>query len=395
MAALNTDKFKKGARKWTGQIGSGSVADASTTTVPLSSVTNLPTDTAIDAVINRVDANGTATPTAEETVTGVVSGTNLVTCTRGVEGTAQAHAAGSVVEILLTSNMWDDFVDGILVQHNQLGLHTDITASDVTASGTVSTDVVAEKTAATGVTVDGVLLKDGEVTTDVVNEKTAAAGVTIDGLLIKDGRVAGWDAWMPAEQTWTYASATTITIPAGGAAKYAKGDKIKLTQTTVKYFSIVGVADTVLTITAGTSYTLVDAAISANYYSKVENPQGFPDWFDWTPTWTGRGSLTTTSVTNHLARFRISGKTLTCQLKTNLTTGGTTDIQIYFTAPVNLLQATANWQTFHGWAYTGGITWIALGSMNVDATHIALFRYDGANWGLAAISVGASGSYEI
>ena len=50
----------------------------------------------------------------------------------------------------------------------------------------VLVDIILEKTAATGVTIDGVLLKDSVVTTDQIDEKTAAAGVTIDGLLIKD-----------------------------------------------------------------------------------------------------------------------------------------------------------------------------------------------------------------
>ena len=87
------------------------------------------------------------------------------------------------------------------------------------------------------------------------------------------------DGWIPASESWSYASATTITVPSGAGSKYQKGDKIKLTQTTVKYFYIVGVADTVLTVTGGTDYTVADAAITANFYSKAENPQGFPDWF--------------------------------------------------------------------------------------------------------------------
>lgn len=51
----------------------------------------------------------------------------------------------------------------------------------------LSTDTVSEKTAAAGVTVDGVLLKDAAVNTDIINEKTSAAGVTIDGVVLKDG----------------------------------------------------------------------------------------------------------------------------------------------------------------------------------------------------------------
>jgi len=150
MAAANTDKFKKLARRWVGSVGTGGVTDAVVTTVPLASATNLPTDTGVVAVIDRVDANGATTSDKEETVIGVVSGSNLTSCTRGAEGTAQAHDAGAVVEILFTNKGWGDLVDGILAEHSQAGAHT--------------TDTISEKTSATGVTVDGVLLKDGGAT---------------------------------------------------------------------------------------------------------------------------------------------------------------------------------------------------------------------------------------
>lgn len=136
MAASSSDYFKKVARRWVGQIGAGAVADGVVTTIPLSSTTNLPTGTGVVAVIDRVDSNGTSTTSLEETILGVVSGSNLVTCTRGAEGTAQAHSAGAVVEILLTAKGWNDLVDGLLIQHDQTGLHTNITACNVTASGT-------------------------------------------------------------------------------------------------------------------------------------------------------------------------------------------------------------------------------------------------------------------
>lgn len=123
MAASSDDYFKQGARKWVGQIGAAGVADASVTTIPLASTTSLPTATGVTVVIDRVDANGTATPSLEETVEGVVSGSNLVSCNRGVEGTAQAHLAGAVVEVLLTNSMWNDVGTGFLVEHDQDGTH--------------------------------------------------------------------------------------------------------------------------------------------------------------------------------------------------------------------------------------------------------------------------------
>jgi hypothetical protein len=74
-----------------------------------------------------------------------------------------------------------------------------ITANTFTAlSGSaIATNTINETTAASGVTIDGVLLKDGgavfadaaTIEVDTINEATSAAGVTIDGALIKDGIV--------------------------------------------------------------------------------------------------------------------------------------------------------------------------------------------------------------
>ena len=90
------------------------------------------------------------------------------------------------------------------------------------------------------------------------------------------------DGWIFANESWAYASATTITVPSGAASKYQKGDKIKITQTTVKYFYIIGVADTVLTVTGGSDYTVANTAITEEWYSKVASPIGFPNGFAFT-----------------------------------------------------------------------------------------------------------------
>lgn len=121
MAASNTDKLRKAAIDFVNAIGSGGVADGTTTTVPLVSTTGLPTDTAIEITIDRVDANGSVTPSKKEVINGVVSGTNLINCIRGVEGTAQAHSAGAVVEVMLTASQWNSMVDAILDERDQLG----------------------------------------------------------------------------------------------------------------------------------------------------------------------------------------------------------------------------------------------------------------------------------
>ena len=100
--------IQKSARRFTTQIGAAGVADAAVTTIPLVSVTGLPTGEPIELIIDRSDSSGTLTPSKEEVVRGTISGTSLINCTRGVEGTAQAHSAGATVNALLTASMWNN-----------------------------------------------------------------------------------------------------------------------------------------------------------------------------------------------------------------------------------------------------------------------------------------------
>ena len=67
-------------------------------------------------------------------------------------------------------------IDGVLLKDGGLE-----------ATGTITGDTIAEKTPAAGVTIDGLLIKDGSIELDTIAESTPAAGVTVDGLLIKDG----------------------------------------------------------------------------------------------------------------------------------------------------------------------------------------------------------------
>lgn len=85
-----------------------------------------------------------------------------------------------------------------------------------TALGGLVADVIAEKTSGTGVTIDGTLVKDGGVstadaaaiTTNTVSEKTAGSGVTVDSLLVKDGGIgtAGTAVNICADSKYAHAS---------------------------------------------------------------------------------------------------------------------------------------------------------------------------------------------
>lgn len=138
MPAAATDKFRKSYSFLTKSLSSN--VDSSTTTIPLNNTTNVPTDTAVDFIIDRVDTNGTRTPTARELCSGVVSGSNIVSVTRGIHGTtAQSHTSGAVVEFVNSGAAWNDLMDGILVAHDQDGT---LKAGAVDAAAVLASDVV-------------------------------------------------------------------------------------------------------------------------------------------------------------------------------------------------------------------------------------------------------------
>lgn len=132
--ANSLDKFRKGVAQWSGNIGSAGISDAVVKTVPLASTSGLPTDTAVMITVNRVDTNGKKTGNYEGIV-GVVSGSNLIDCIRGVEGTAQAWTGGTVVEVLHTAANVNDLIDGILAEHAQDGKHTSALVTTLKATG--------------------------------------------------------------------------------------------------------------------------------------------------------------------------------------------------------------------------------------------------------------------
>lgn len=127
-----------------------------------------------------------------------------------------------------------------------------------------------------------------------IDNANIKSGAAISGSKLADNSIdieakASTDTgWREVTDSWSYASATTITVPSDATAKYSVGDKIRLTQSTVKYFYITGVASTTLTINGGTDYTLANEAISDVSYSKALTPQGFPQYFAYSPTLSGR-----------------------------------------------------------------------------------------------------------
>jgi hypothetical protein len=102
---------------------------------------------------------------------------------------------------------------------------------------------------------------------------SAYAGSTLESIL-KTG-------WNGLAQTLTFLSAIdtptfTATTSADLTGVISVGMRIKLAQTTTKYFIVTAITATTITLYGGTDYSLISAAISNVYYSLVKAPFGFP-----------------------------------------------------------------------------------------------------------------------
>lgn len=145
-----------------------------------------------------------------------------------------------------------------------------------------------------------------------------------ESLLINDLFDYAQTGWILDSDEWVYVSATSFKIEGKDVrTRFPTGTKIKLTQTTTKYFYVVSTAystDTTITITGGSDYSLADATITDNFYSYAATPQSFPRSFSWTPTWTG---LTVTGSPITTGKYWMSDATVFFTIHIN-PNGGTT-----------------------------------------------------------------------
>lgn len=140
--------------------------------------------------------------------------------------------------------------------------------------------------------------------------------------------------WVAVSSAWSYASATTVTVPTDATTIYSKGMKVRFKQGGgYKYYIITAVAATTLTLNGGSDYTVANSAITEIYYSEADAPLDFPDWFNYSPTVTGFSS----NPTNTAYKFRTSGRK--CEVLVRQATAGTSN-SIYFTITAPITAAT-------------------------------------------------------
>jgi hypothetical protein len=199
-----------------------------------------------------------------------------------------------------------------------------------------------------------------------------------DGAAITAAQVAAIpnDGWIAVTDTWTYASASTITIPSDGTLKYQPRMKIRLKQGAgYKYYTARTVTSTLLTVFINTDYTVANAAITDISYSFVENPFGFPFSFNIAaPTWSaGTVNFTNQPGSNAFKISFIGGTTKVAgSAQCNAVSGGTGDFLATFAAGV-LPAATVNGL---GLSYNFSTGKVGSSSIVNTETRVYMSRYD-------------------
>jgi len=140
----------------------------------------------------------------------------------------------------------------------------------------------------------------------------------------------GWFSPNPFETAvWTYNGDYTVNVTGAATGFYSVGNKVRLKQGgAYKYFYIIQVTSTVLYFANNSDYVLTNTAITDYNVSREETPVGFPESFNWVPTFSGFAAIPTL----YNAIFTIKGRT--CFVNFSSLDGTSNSTDFYITAPV-------------------------------------------------------------
>lgn len=262
-----------------------SAINTSALSIPLNSVSGLGTEGV--GVLFRKDADGAVVAGSIEFIHWTnISGSSLTltdTGDRGLTGSdsgAQSYSAGDYFEVWVSSYYYASQRTGFTAEHNQDGTHKETALDSMIAGIEAAGDLI---------------YHNGSIWTRL------AAGSNGQFLSLSAGvpswaSVGDWTSYTAVTPTTGTFDAPTYPIVFAGVdltSVLYPGMRVKITQSTVKYFIVTAVAfstDTTVQLYGGTDYSLVASgttAISAFSYSSAKAPAGFPlDPTKWTVTTT-------------------------------------------------------------------------------------------------------------
>ena len=194
-----------------------------------------------------------------------------------------------------------------------------------------------------------------------------------DGVVLGFSRIVGYsyDDFHATTTNEKYCAISTITNAAA-----------------TDYYNVIG--RFAATLSAGAGYTWTVPTFTAK--NLIQRPIYETRWLEWSPTYTGVGSLTFTSVTENIKKYKITENSCIFQLESVGTTGGTTDCNILATVAFSSSLNRGNFAC----RVSDGVTYSGSAQFEDDVDKITHKRYDGGDWGLGSgRRIASSGVYEI
>lgn len=190
------------------------------------------------------------------------------------------------------------------------------------------------------------------------------SGVSIDSLL---------NQWIPVSEAWTRTGNHVFTVPGDLTLQYRKGAKIRYKDGGSNEYGVVGSSShaggtTTVNLIPNIDYTMAAATITDRYISYGENPESFPQWFNFTTTPT-RSSVNYTNLpTINAAKWKAKPREITVFITATMhATPGGSGYQNY-TSPLSVSGGVGS-----------GINSVGYGLVvNFTGTNILVFKYDGS-----------------
>ena len=191
------------------------------------------------------------------------------------------------------------------------------------------------------------------------------------------------DGWMSVSETWTRTGNYTFTVSGDLTAKYKKGTLVRYKDGGSYEYGIVasssyGAPNTTVTLITNTDYAMAAVSITDTYISYEANPQGFPAYFNYTPT-IGANAGVAPAIGNGtiVGKYKVVGTLVFVDI---VITFGTTSTYgsggSFYTVTLPVAAGFAHNQGLPGW-YSDYSTWKHwLGNLTLDASTNGNMYYD-------------------
>lgn len=186
--------------------------------------------------------------------------------------------------------------------------------------------------------------------------------------------ISAGDPWVAISGTLTYSSADDPTFVASTSADLTDdiglGARIRISQTSTKYFLVTAITSNSITLYGGTDYDLANATISDPYYSVAKAPVGFPTspakWTETLNDASGSDTITSATWTNidslsldipigvWMVSYRVgffmlyTGADQSLEMNVTLTQTDTTEDDTYWTTHFYVGSGTGGSASFYG-----------------------------------------------